>query len=79
VATNTTVNRIELIGSMGAMPQMRYTAGGVCVTTFSMVTYRIWKGRDGERQKQTDWDRVTAWGGWPRSSTSTWAKASACG
>jgi single-strand DNA-binding protein len=47
---------------MGAMPEMRYTTSGVPVTTFSMATNRIWKGQDGESQKQTDWHRVTAWG-----------------
>ena len=62
MATNNTVNRIELIGSMGAMPELRYTAGGVCVTNFSLATNRVWKGQDGESHKQTDWHRVTAWG-----------------
>jgi single-strand DNA-binding protein len=62
MATNTTVNRIELIGYMGAMPEMRYTAGGAPVTNFSMATNRIWRGQDGESQKQTDWHRITAWG-----------------
>ncbi len=62
MATNNTVNRIELIGFMGAMPEMRYTANGMAVTNFSMATNRIWRGQDGESQKQTDWHRVTAWG-----------------
>ena len=38
MATNNTVNRIELIGYMGAMPEMRYTANGAPVTNFSMAT-----------------------------------------
>ena len=62
MATNNTVNRIELIGYMGAMPEMRYTASGAPVTNFSMATNRIWKSQDGESQKQTDWHSVTAWG-----------------
>jgi single-strand DNA-binding protein len=62
MATNTTVNRIELIGSMGAMPELRYTPNGAPVTNFSMATSRIWRGQDGESQKQTDWHRVRAWG-----------------
>jgi single-strand DNA-binding protein len=62
MATNNTVNRIELIGYMGAMPEMRYTAGGAPVTNFSMATNRIWRGQDGESQNQTDWHRVRAWG-----------------
>ena len=55
MATNNTVNRIELIGYMGAMPEMRYTA-------FSMATNRIWQDQNGESCKATDWHRVTAWG-----------------
>jgi single-strand DNA-binding protein len=62
MATNNTVNRIELIGYMGAMPEMRFTANGVPVTNFSIATNRIWKGQDGEPQRATDWHRVTAWG-----------------
>ena len=62
MATNNTVNRIELIGFMGAMPELRYTANGATVTNFSLATNRIWRGQDGESQKQTDWHRVTAWG-----------------
>jgi single-strand DNA-binding protein len=62
MTTNNTVNRIELIGYMGAMPEMRYTANGLSVTNFSLATNRIWRGQDGESQKQTDWHRVTAWG-----------------
>lgn len=62
MATNNTVNRIELIGYMGAMPELRFTAGGMAVANFSLATNRIWTGQDGERQQQTDWHRVTAWG-----------------
>ena len=62
MATNNTVNRIELIGYMGAMPEMRYTPNGAPVTNFSMATNRIWKSQDGESRKETDWHRVTAWG-----------------
>jgi single-strand DNA-binding protein len=62
MATNNTVNRIELIGYMGAMPELRFTATGAPVTNFSIATNRIWKGHDGEQRKETDWHRVTAWG-----------------
>jgi single-strand DNA-binding protein len=62
MATNNTVNRIELIGYMGAMPEMRFTATGAPVTNFSIATNRIWRGQDGEQQRATDWHRVTAWG-----------------
>src|SRR5215211_2150031 len=38
------------------------TVNRAAVTNFSMATNRIWRGQDGESQKQTDWHRVTAWG-----------------
>jgi hypothetical protein len=60
MATNNTVNRIELIGYMGAMPEMRYTANGLSVTNFSLATNRIWRDQTGEIGKATDWHRVTA-------------------
>ena len=60
MATNNTVNRIELIGYLGAMPEMCYTANSAPVTNFSMATNRIWRGQDGESQMQADWHRVTA-------------------
>ncbi len=62
MTTNNTVNRIELIGYMGALPEMRYTANGAPVTNFSMATNRVWKSQEGESRKETDWHRVTAWG-----------------
>ena len=79
MATNNTVNRIELIGYMGAMPEMRFTANGLSVTNFSLATNRIWQDQSGETCNATDWHRITIWAGWLRSSTSIWPKASACG
>jgi single-strand DNA-binding protein len=62
MATNNTVNRIELIGYMGAMPEMRFTANGAPVTNFSVATNRYWTDQAGEQRKATDWHRVTTWG-----------------
>jgi single-strand DNA-binding protein len=62
MATNNTVNRVELIGFMGAMPEMRYTTNGVSVTNFILATNRIWRDQTGATCKATDWHRVTTWG-----------------
>ena len=62
MATNNTINRIELIGYMGAMPELRFTASGTPVTNFSIATNRIWRDQSGETRKETDWHRVTVWG-----------------
>ena len=62
MATNNTVNRIELIGFMGAMPELRFTASGTPVTNFSLATNRSWTDQAGEQRKATDWHRITTWG-----------------
>ena len=62
MATNNTINRIELIGYMGAMPELRFTASGTPVTNFSLATNRIWRDQAGELRKATDWHRITSWG-----------------
>jgi single-strand DNA-binding protein len=62
MATNNTINRIELIGYMGAMPELRFTANGTPVTNFSLATNRIWRDQAGEQRKATDWHRITTWG-----------------
>jgi single-strand DNA-binding protein len=60
MATNNTINRIELIGYMGAMPELRFTANGTPVTNFSLATNRIWRDQAGEQHKATDWHRITS-------------------
>ena len=62
MATNNTVNRIELVGFLGVMPEMRFTANGLSVTNFSLATNRIWRDQAGELRKATDWHRITSWG-----------------
>ena len=56
-----TLNRVQLIGRLGADPQMRYTSSGVAVTSFSVATNRQWQGKDGTQQEETDWHTVVAW------------------
>ena len=51
-----------VIGHLGRDPEMRYTASGQAVTSFSMATTRKWTGSDGELREKTTWFRVTAWG-----------------
>ncbi|KPV52569.1 single-stranded DNA-binding protein [Kouleothrix aurantiaca] len=57
-----TLNRIELIGWLGAEPEQRFTPAGVAVCSFSVATRRwIGRGENGERQVSTDWTPVEAW------------------
>lgn len=53
--------RTEIIGHLGADPEMRYTPAGVPVTNFSIAVTRRWKDQNGNPQEKTKWVRVTAW------------------
>lgn len=55
------LNKIMVIGNLGADPEMRYTPNGNPVTSFSIATNRSWTSSDGERKEETEWFRVVAW------------------
>ncbi|HKR10907.1 MAG TPA: single-stranded DNA-binding protein [Pyrinomonadaceae bacterium] len=54
-------NRIVIVGNLGRDPELRYTAQGTPVCTFSLATNERRKDRNGEMQDQTTWFRVTLW------------------
>src|SRR6202049_821768 len=56
------VNKVILVGRLGKDPETRYTSGGQAVCHFSMATDETYKDRSGERQKRTEWHRITVWG-----------------
>jgi single-strand DNA-binding protein len=55
------LNKVQLIGRLGATPEMRYTPQGNAVTTFRIAVDRVWKDMRGEQQTETDWFRIVAW------------------
>ncbi len=57
------VNKVTLIGNLGNDPEVRTTAGGSKVATFSLATGRQWTGANGEKQEKTEWHRCVAWNG----------------
>jgi single-strand DNA-binding protein len=57
------VNKVTLIGNLGNEPEVRTTAGGSKVATFSLATSRSWSGAGGEKQEKTEWHRCVAWNG----------------
>jgi len=56
------VNKVILVGRLGRDPETRYTGGGQAVANFTMATDESYKDKNGERQKRTEWHRITAWG-----------------
>lgn len=55
------VNKVILIGRLGADPELRHTADGIAVATFNVATTETRKDKNGVRQEKTEWHRVTAW------------------
>lgn len=55
------LNKVMLIGRLGADPEMRYTANGQAVTTFNLAVNRNWTSRDGERREETEWVTIVCW------------------
>jgi len=55
------LNKVILIGNLGADPEVRSTNNGSRVATLSVATSRQWKGNGGEKQEKTEWHRVICW------------------
>ena len=56
------VNKVILIGRLGADPEVRYTQGGQAVANFNLATHETWKDREGQPQEKTEWHRIVVWG-----------------
>lgn len=55
------VNKVILVGNLGADPELKYTPSGAAVTTLSLATNEMWKDDQGNRQERTEWHRVVLW------------------
>ena len=55
------LNKVTLIGNLGADPEVRSTNNGGRVATLSVATGRRWKNQSGEMQEKTEWHRVILW------------------
>ena len=56
------INKVTLIGNLGADPEVRKTASQQTVTQFSLATSESWTNKEGERQEKTEWHRIVVWG-----------------
>jgi single-strand DNA-binding protein len=55
-----TLNKIMLIGRLGADPELKYTGSGTAVLNLSVATNTAYKQGD-QKQEDTEWHRITAW------------------
>ena len=56
------INKVILVGNLGADPEIRYTPGGMAVVTFRLATSETRANKDGQKETKTEWHRVVAFG-----------------
>ena len=56
------VNKVILVGNLGNDPDVKYTQGGMAITTISLANTSVRKDRDGNNQEKTEWHRVKLFG-----------------
>jgi len=57
------VNKVILVGNLGADPETRYTPSGTAITSIRIATSESWKDKQtGEQQERTEWHRVKFFG-----------------
>lgn len=67
------MNKVLLLGHLGADPELRHTAGGTAVLSLRLATTEVWFERPkdgsgpGEKQTRTEWHNVTLFG--PRATS----------
>lgn len=56
------VNKVILVGNLGADPEMRYLPSGEAVANIRIATTDTWKDKDGNKQESTEWHRISFFG-----------------
>jgi single-strand DNA-binding protein len=56
------LNRVMLLGNLGADPELRFTQGGQAVLKLRLATNESYVDRDGARKDRTEWHNVVVWG-----------------
>lgn len=55
------LNKVMLIGNVGAEPEIKTTGGGTKIAKVSLATNRTFNDRNGQQQEKTEWHRLTFW------------------
>ena len=59
---NALKNKVQLIGNLGAKPQVKNTESGRKLAQFNVATNESYRNQKGEKVIETQWHRVIAWG-----------------
>ncbi|MBP8625922.1 MAG: single-stranded DNA-binding protein [Syntrophorhabdaceae bacterium] len=55
------LNKVFLIGRLGADPEVRSTTDGATVAHFRIATSEVWRDKSGNKQERTEWHSIVAW------------------
>jgi single-strand DNA-binding protein len=72
------VNKVILIGHLGADPETRFLPDGKAVTNIRLATTETWKDKSGEKKESTEWHRVGFFGKLAEIAGEYLKKGSAC-
>lgn len=56
------MNKVILLGNLGADPELRMTNGGQAVLNLRLATQERYQDRSGTAQERTEWHSVVVWG-----------------
>lgn len=56
------LNKVQLIGTLGRDPEIKYLPSGDPVANFSVATSEKWKGKDGQKRDETTWHNIVMFG-----------------
>lgn len=56
------VNKVIIVGRLGADPELKTLGSGQAVANFNLATSENWVDRDGQKQERTEWHRIVVWG-----------------
>ncbi len=56
------LNKVMLLGNLGADPELRMTSGGQAVLNLRVACSESYLDKDKQRQERTEWVSVTVWG-----------------
>ncbi|HRK08120.1 MAG TPA: single-stranded DNA-binding protein [Pseudobdellovibrionaceae bacterium] len=56
------VNKVIIVGRLGADPETKQVGNGGTVTRLSIATSEQWVDKEGQKQERTEWHRVVVWG-----------------
>ncbi len=71
---NDGMNRVILLGNLGADPELRYTQAGTAVLSLRLATTESYQDRNKETQERTEWHSVVVWGARAESLSKTLGK-----